>query len=153
VPLQEVSKEARCRQVGRIFQNPDHQFLFNRVYDELVFGAENLAVEKNEILRRLRIYTDAFKLSNIIHKNPNQLSGGQKQLVSIVSCLIQGTEILLMDEVFSQLDCDSKTVLKNTIRSLVEMGKTIIMVEHDRSYYTLADSVFKLEGGKVSEHK
>jgi len=69
--------------VGIVFQNPDDQIVFPVVEDELAFGLENLCYPKEEILKRIRLILSDLGISHLRDKNPNNLSGGEKQLVNI----------------------------------------------------------------------
>ena len=56
-------------------------------------------------------------------ENPNNLSGGQKQLIAIASVLAMETEILLFDEILSQIDKKGKEKIRKIIKGLKEKGK------------------------------
>lgn len=146
IELQNISRE-----IGTVYQDPDTQIIFSRVEDELAFGPENLCIEKEEILKKIE---EALKLLNIEHlryRNPNKLSGGEKQLVVIASILTLDVDILILDESMSQIDERGKKLIKKGIESMKSAGKAIIMVEHDIENLSIADEIFLLKDGKLKK--
>lgn len=83
--------------------------------------------------------------------NGNALSGGEKQRIGIARSIMQGTEVLLMDEVTSALDTRSGYKIMETVQKME--GKTRIMVTHDLYPALLKkfDGIFVLENGKLVE--
>ncbi|MBU5307923.1 ATP-binding cassette domain-containing protein [Clostridioides mangenotii] len=83
---------------------------------------------------------------------PAQLSGGEKQRVSIARALSNNPEIILADEPTGSLDQRNGLKIMKIFKELNEKGKTIIMVTHDKnlsSYATNATRVIKVVDGKI----
>ena len=151
-------EEVRClkilditKRVGIVFQ--DSQLFSPTIEDEIAFGPENLRIEKDEIGRRITKVLQMVNLEEYRYENPNNLSGGQKQLVAIAAVLAMEPDILLFDEILAQVDIEGRKKIKNVIKNLKNQGKTIVSVEHDLENLDIADRVLKLENGKLQEYK
>jgi len=83
---------------------------------------------------------------------PSQLSGGQEQRIAIARALVTDPRVILADEPTGNLDADTSNDIVQILRRLVtEYKKTIIMVTHDASRAALADRIFVLNNGCLSE--
>jgi len=127
--------------VGIIFQNPSTQLFSPTIEDELAFGPENLCVEREEIGNRMDNILKIINMEKYRYDNPNNLSGGQQQLIAIASVLMLDPQILICDEIMSWVDEDGKEIIKNLLFKLKEVGKTIIIVDHDLENVKIADRI------------
>lgn len=139
--------------IGIVFQDPDTQLFSPTVENEIAFGPENLCVPREEIGLRIKKVLEIVNMTEYRLENPNNLSGGQKQLIAIASVLAMETEILLFDEILSQIDEEGKRKIKDVIKGLKEEGKTIILIEHDLDNLQVADRVLQLKDGILEEFK
>ncbi|NLY66382.1 MAG: ABC transporter ATP-binding protein [Tissierellia bacterium] len=142
-----------AKKVGIVFQDPDSQIFLPAVEDEIAFGPENLMVPREEIGLRIEDALKAVSMEDYRHENPNNLSGGQKQLIALASILAMKPSILLFDEISSQLDEESKKQVKKIILNLKEKGETVVFVEHDLKTLDIADRVLELKNGVLNELK
>ncbi|MFW8664822.1 energy-coupling factor ABC transporter ATP-binding protein, partial [Candidatus Phytoplasma citri] len=104
--------------MGIIFQNPDYQFIGCDVKHDIAFGLENQNLSR-EVMEK-KIFNIAQKL-NILHLldcNPQELSGGQKQLVAIASVLVMEPKIIIFDEPTSFLDPQGTQEIYNLIEDI-----------------------------------
>ena len=131
--------------VGIVFQNPVTQLFSPTIEDELVFGVENLCIPREEIEIRLQNVLKTLDIEEFRFKNPNELSGGQQQLVAIGAVLMMEPQVYVFDEILSFVDEDSKIIILNTIRDLKKKEKTIIMVDHDIENIDIADKILYLK--------
>lgn len=141
------------KKVGIVFQDPDSQLFLPTVEDEIAFGPENLMVEREQIGIRIAKVLKAVKMEDYIYENPNNLSGGQKQLISIAAVLSMEPDVLLFDEIISQVDDEGKKRIREVIIDLKNEGKTIVTVEQDLENLALSDRILELKNGKLKEFK
>ena len=130
--------------IGIIFQNPSTQLFSPTIEDELAFGPENLCVEREEIGRRIDKILKTINMEKYRYDNPNNLSGGQQQLIALASVLMLNPSILICDEIMSWIDDEGKEIIKDILLKLKEEGKTIIMVDHDLDNIKTADRILNL---------
>ena len=93
--------------------------------------------------------------NTILRENANNISGGQKQLISIARTLLSKSEILLFDEVTAQLDPATTKHIINIMKDL-KVDHTILMITHKPQLMKLADEIIVIDKGKVvgmGEHK
>ena len=130
--------------IGVIFQNPSTQLFSPTIEDELAFGPENLCVDRAEIGNRIDKILKTMNMEKYRYDNPNNLSGGQQQLIAIASVLMLAPSILICDEIMSWIDDEGKEIIKDVLLGLKEEGKTIIMVDHDYDNIKIADRIINL---------
>lgn len=136
-------------EVGIVFQDPESQLFLPRIEDELVFGPENLCIPAEKIKEVVHDVCNLTQINHLLHKSPDEISGGQMQISALAAVLCLNPKILILDEVTSQLDRESCLRIENIIRALKEMGKTIVMVEHNLERLKIADKIIALrnDGG------
>lgn len=146
----ELSEIEKIQNIGYIFQNPDNQIFSTIVEMELAFGPENLCLPVDEIEKRISKVLKDVNMEEYRLKNPANLSGGQKQLIAIASILTLEPQILICDEILSQLDKDSCELVVSILKKLKAQGKTIFMIEHDLNKIDFLDKIYLLKDKKVS---
>lgn len=129
------------KKVGIVFQNPATQLFSPSIEDELAFGPENMCIERSEIGSRIDSILKIINMEEYRYENPNNLSGGQQQLIALASVLILNPDILICDEIMSWVDTQGKIIIKDILLDLKAQGKTIIMVEHNRENIEIADKI------------
>lgn len=151
--VKEMEIREITKRVGIVFQDPDSQLFLPTVEDEIAFGPENLMVSREEIGFRIDKALKAVNMDEYRFENPNNLSGGQKQLIAIGAVLAMEPDILLLDEIMSQVDEEGKEKLKDTIVKLSNEEKTIVLVEHDLKVLKIAQRVLELKNGRLQDFK
>lgn len=138
-------------QVGIVFQNPEMQVITQSVYEELAMVPENLGLPKNEVIERVEWVVNALDLGKYLDKNPQSLSGGEKQLLAIASVLTMRPKVLLLDEPTSMLDHRGTRLVLDTISLLKrEYGLTIVAAEHRVEWAVeIADRISVMHEGRV----
>ena len=91
-------------------------------------------------------------LEDKAHEYPDRLSGGQQQRVAIARALAMNPKLLLLDEITSALDPQLVSEVLNLVRSLTEVGMTMIIATHEMSFAReVADKVCFLDAGVICE--
>lgn len=139
--------------LGIVFQDPDTQLFSPTVIDEIAFGMENHCHDISEMENRIEKISKETGVYRYLHSNPNNLSGGEKQLVVLSSVLCMEPSIIILDESMAQVDERGSKMIKENIRRLKNRGKTIIMIEHDLENIDVADRVLYLEQGRLVNYK
>ena len=121
----------------------DHIYKDDFLNNVTVFSSYDYSFEN---IKNLEIKKE--KLDKIMDiKDTTLLSGGEKQIVSIIRLLLSNADIWLLDEPFSDVD---KSTTQNIISKLPQTDKTVIMVTHDiSSNLSLFDEVILLENGSI----
>ena len=137
---------------GMVFQNPDNQFVSSLVEEDLAFAPRNFGVPEEEIPGRIRAALETVGMSGYEKHSPHMLSGGQKQRIAIAVVLTADADILVFDEATAMLDPEGRRSVLDTIRTLYEQGKTIVMISHYVEEAVFADRVvFVHDGQKLAE--
>ncbi|MGD2143454.1 MAG: ATP-binding cassette domain-containing protein [Anaerolineae bacterium] len=117
--------------VGFVFQDPEAQFVLDRVEDEIAFALENAALPRTEMRLRVEEALQLLGLTSLRDRPLETLSGGEKQKVAIAAALALRPRIMALDEPTSQLDPKSaEDVLQALVRLNHDLGLTIVLVEH-----------------------
>jgi energy-coupling factor transport system ATP-binding protein len=127
----EKSVAQLSRNVGLIFQNPDHQLFAETVGEELSFSLRNFGFREDVIQRRVTTLLTALDLERYEKSSPFVLSGGERKRVALAAILSWDPKHVIMDEPTIGQDYLQKDRLRNFIVQLVSQGKTVVIVTHD----------------------
>lgn len=143
-------RTAAC-DIGYVLQNPENQVVTDKVWHELAFGLESLGLPTPVIRRRVAEMASYFGIEDWFRKNTAELSGGQKQMLSLASVMAMQPKVLILDEPTSQLDPIAAADFIGTLQKLNrELGLTILLVEHRlEEVFPIADRVMLMEKGKI----
>lgn len=131
VSTSRISKLAR--QVGFVFQNPDHQIFHDTVQDEVAFGLHNLELPREEIGPRVTAALSDVGLTHLAAENPHQLSRGQRQRVALASVLAMRSPVVVLDEPTTGQDYQERQQIMELVKQLNKAGHTIVFITHDMS--------------------
>lgn len=135
----------RKKTVGFIFQQ--YYLLPNMSVEKNVKMGADLAGNKD-----YRTVIDAVGLGEKLRKYPGELSGGEQQRVSIARALAKKPEVLFLDEPTGALDEETgRSVLDYISKLQKELGFTVVMVTHNLNIAEMANTVIKMNSGKLSE--
>lgn len=152
--INDFSLKELGKNVGLVFQNPEHQFIKNTVEEELALGLEARNLSQEEIDKAVDKYLDIFSLSDKRKNNPFQLSQGEKRKLSTADMLITGRNILILDEPTFGQDRENLGYLLEllySVSSLEDDGVGIIMISHDMEVIRNAcHKVLELSNGEIS---
>ncbi|MBP3446775.1 MAG: ATP-binding cassette domain-containing protein [Clostridia bacterium] len=151
-PLYEADERTQAQEIGFVMQSPDNQIVTDKVWHELAFGLESLGYDTPTIRRRVAETAAFFGIEDWFYKNVNELSGGQKQLLSLASVIAMNPKILVLDEPTAQLDPIAATDFIALLgRINRELGITVILSEHRlEEAFPFATRVIVMEKGEIS---
>lgn len=143
------SAKYRREKIGFIFQQfnlLEDMTGFDNLMLPMLPSGKSLQYMKNRIAELSSIFKLEEKLSTPVWK----LSGGEKQRLAVVRALVNDPEIILADEPTANLDVNLSKELLDTLLSLNNMGKTVILVSHDEMVrnYSFSKS-YTLESGNL----
>ena len=117
--------------VGTVLQDQDGQFIGLSVGEDVSFIDENSLVPQSVMIKNTEVALKEVGMENFINHSPQELSGGQKQSISLAGIMRSSAEILLFDEPLANLDPYSgKHAMKLICDIQEKTGKTIIVIEH-----------------------
>ncbi len=134
--------------VGMVFQNPDHMFFADSVFDEVAFGVDNLNIPNRE-----RVVMDALatvRLEEARDLYPRWLSRGERQRLAIACVLAMQPAVLVLDEPTTGLDGEESREIIAILKQLQEKGHTVIIITHSGEIAgQCADRVVRMEAGRI----
>ncbi len=118
------------KEVGYVFQNPDHQIFADNVFDEVAFSPRIRGCPAEEVALRVAEALDAVGLQGYEKKDPFTLGKGERQRVAVASVLSARPGVIILDEPTTGLDYAEQRRMMDLIRKLNEAGQTIVMITH-----------------------
>jgi NitT/TauT family transport system ATP-binding protein len=107
-------------------------FPWRTVLKNIVYGLEERGVKWQEQVEIAKRYITLVGLQGFENKYPHQLSGGMKQRVSIARALANDPLLLLMDEPFSALDAQTRTLMQYELSKIwEETQKSLLYITHN----------------------
>lgn len=142
-----ITERESVQLVGYVFQNPENQIVCDTVWHELAFGLENLGLEQTQMHQRIAEACYFFGIEPWFHKKTSELSGGQKQILTLAALMVMHPKLLLLDEATSALDpLARQTFISLLYRMNQELGITVVVATHDpEPFVPYADTFFMLE--------
>ena len=150
-PIDNVDERTQAQKIGFVMQSPENQVVTDKVWHELAFGLESLGYDTPTIRRRVAEVASFFGIEKWFYKNVSELSGGQKQLLSLASVMAMQPSVLVLDEPTAQLDTIAATDFLALLgRINRELGTTVILTEHRlEEAFVYATRVVVMEKGKI----
>lgn len=138
--------------IASVFQNPKTSFFNVNTTMELLFFLENNGVPRQEMQKRLSDLLNLFPIANLLNRNIFELSGGERQILSIATAYISGVQCVLLDEPSANLDSKYIKIVAKMLAILKKRGVTLLVAEH-RLYYLMdvADRVLVVANGTISQ--
>jgi NitT/TauT family transport system ATP-binding protein len=134
--------------VGFVFQQ-DAVFPWKSVLDNVAAGPRFRGQSRTKANAGARDWLRRVGLAGFEDRYPHQLSGGMRKRVALAQSLINEPQVLLMDEPFSALDVQTRSIMSDELLSLWELTRpAVIFVTHDlEEAIALADKVVVLTAG------
>ena len=138
------------QRVGMVFQNPDNQMVAANVEEEVAFGPENLGMDSDTIVSRVKQALEQVRMWKRRKTAPNHLSGGQKQRIAIAGILAMHPDYIVLDEPTAMLDPKGRKEVMEALQRLnQEQEMTVVLITHDMEEAALASRVILLTDGQV----
>ncbi|MBE3558201.1 MAG: ABC transporter ATP-binding protein [Ktedonobacteraceae bacterium] len=137
--------------IGYVFQS-DAVFPWRNVLFNVAAGPLFRGQPKAEALKRARDWIARVGLAGFEDRYPHQLSGGMRKRVALAQTLINEPQILLMDEPFSSLDVQTRTLMEDELLQLWStQAASVVFVTHDlEEAISLADRVYVFTAGPAT---
>ncbi|MBD1822105.1 ABC transporter ATP-binding protein [Cyanobacteria bacterium FACHB-DQ100] len=150
--ITQLSVRQRSQSFCTLLQNVELQIFTDQVWEEVVFGLENWQIPPQQIPALANAAIHEFGLAAQRQWLIQQLSAGQKQRLLIACLLTLGQPVLLLDEPLAYLDASGVEQLLHLLRSRVNQGQTVLLVEHRiEAVRRICDRVFSVRDGQLLE--
>jgi len=134
------------QQVAFVFQNPDNQIVFPVVDEDMAFGLKAILPDKAARQARIESVLASLAMADLAKRPIQQLSGGQKQLVSLAGALCREPKLMVLDEPTAQLDLRYRNRL---LQILEELPQQALVLTHDLAMLSEFDRVLVVDRGHV----
>lgn len=113
---------------------------------EFYLQQSNLSISAEKLLKKVNL-SDKGKAM------PGSLSGGERQRAAIACALAKDSDIIIGDEITSALDKENKQIIINLLKECANMGKTVIIVSHEKDIIDHCDRIYHLDHLKLTLEK
>ncbi len=151
-PIHKLNKKDRGelykRYIGFVFQSY-HLLDSLTVYENLDIPLSYRNIKKSE---RQSIVCDILDRFNMVGKKdlyPNQLSGGQQQLVAVARAMVASPKLILADEPTGNLHSSQGKEIMELFKKLNEAGTTIVQVTHNEKNAEYGNRIIQIEDGWI----
>ena len=148
--LQDLSTDEVHQHIGSV-ASQSHIFE-GTILSNLQIAKDSLTEkEADELLAFVRLPEFQGKLDMRVLSEGANLSSGQRQKLAVARMLLKDPEVMIFDEATANMDSQSEREIMETIASLKERGKTVIVITHHLQNLVLADSILVMENGVIAE--
>ena len=149
-PLSQIPGRRQAAEIGFVQQSPENQVVTDKVWHELAFGLESLGFDTPTIRRRVAEMASFFGIQDWFYKNVTELSGGQKQLLTIARAMLANRRLLILDEATSSVDTRTEKLIEKGLDGLMA-GRTVFVIAHRLSTIRNADVILVIRDGDIVE--
>lgn len=156
-PLAKIPIRKRSKQFAYVAQHSGKADDF-LVMDYLLLGTLNQTrfyeKPKPETEQQVMGIAERFGITHLLGKKLSEISGGERQIVSIVKAIVQNTNVILLDEPTSALDICNQNKVLSVLKELTEQEKkTIVLSTHNPNHALYLNAeVLLLHEGKIIDH-
>ena len=145
---EQIRASIRGKKIAFVFQNfaliPDYT-----VSENVEIPLIKQKLSKKERQQRIMSALQMVGVLNLAKKKPTHISGGQKQRVAIARAVACGADVILADEPTGALDSKTGAEIMKLFSHLNEMGKTIILITHDKNIASYAERQITIQDGRI----
>jgi len=145
--------ELRLKHIGYIFQ---FHFLLPEftIYENLDIILSIKKMKTKQSKDMIVDYLDRFSLTDKLSKYPYQLSGGEKQRLSVLRAVISKPSMILADEPTGNLDANNSALLVDYIQSIsADFNIKFIIGTHDKSFESISDNIYEINNYQFLKNK
>ena len=149
--IRDIPYETLMEKISIVFQNV---YLFeDSILNNIRFGRPDASLEEVQAAARAARCDDFIKAlpqgyDTQVLEGGSNLSGGEKQRISIARAILKDSPIIILDEATSALDAESEGAFFDAVDALIE-DKTVIMIAHRLSTVRRADQILAIRDGKL----
>ena len=151
--IRNLDRTALRERMGMVLQ--DTWLFSGTIYDNIRYGNEN-ATKEQIFAAAKAAYADDFitKLpdgyNTVLDEDAENISQGQRQLITIARAFVSNPEILILDEATSNVDSRTELIIQNAMKKLLK-GRTSFVIAHRLSTIYDADSIVVMNHGDIVE--
>ena len=138
----------RANKIGIIYQQDNLLSDFTAL-ENIYLASLSAGNKKEKSITDANILLKKVGLHNRSHHFPSQLSGGEKQRVSIARALINNPQIILADEPTGSLDVETAKGVFDIIKKQINSNRLIIFATHNRFFANKSDCLLELVNGNI----
>ena len=149
IPLAKIAED-----IYLVQQNPQNQFVTLKVRDEIAFGLENKEIDPQKIHIRVKKALQAVYAEELIDRNIDTLSGGERQKIAIATAIALKPKVIILDEPTSNLDIKSTKNIYSVFKRLIDKNEiSLIIIEHKlNELMKYSPRILNLSQGKIIPH-
>jgi ABC-type lipoprotein export system ATPase subunit len=141
----------RANKIGIVYQQDNLLSDFTAL-ENVYFASLSAGKSKKDALNLAKNILKKVGLSKRLEHYPSELSGGEKQRVSIARALINEPQIILADEPTGSLDQKTSQEIFNLLKKQVNSKRLIIFATHNRLFANKSDYLLELIDGNIKSH-
>lgn len=153
IPIKQISKNGIRRSLGMVLQ--DTHFFSGTIYDNIKYG--NLDADFEQVQKAAELANaDSFirhlkyGYETVLSRDAENLSQGQRQLLSIARAAVLNPPVLVLDEATSSIDTRTEKLIQGGLEHLMA-GRTVFMIAHRLSTVRNADEILVFDHGRIIE--
>ena len=151
--INEIDTKLLRDNIGLVLQ--DVNLFKGTIMDNIKYGKEINDLEVIKVCKKIKadIFIERLKdgYYTVIDNDTNILSTSEKQLISIIRCIIKNPKIIILDEATSEVDVKTEKLIYNGIKHLLK-NRTCIIIAHRLSTIKNSDNILLLKDGKIKEY-
>ncbi len=140
----------KARQIGFVFQEPDHQFIKEKVGEDMILACSDFSSSHEEAVRHAKEILTNIGLIDYIESYIYKLSMGQRRMLSIATALKPGKRMIILDEPTIGLDFKAMQKIIEMLKWIKNDSLSTIIITHDLNFARLlCNRVIALVGGGI----
>jgi ABC-type Fe3+/spermidine/putrescine transport system ATPase subunit len=150
--VKKVNVKPSEREIGYVFQNMA-LFPHMKVQDNIAYGLKSWHIAKSEVKKRTNKLLEFTNLTEYALAYPNQLSGGQQQLVALARSLATEPSVILLDEPVAAIDPQFREVFRSELKKYLQtLEVTTIYVTHNlNEAFIMANKTAVMGNGHIEQ--